>query len=132
MKRKYSKQREEILSLLRSVDTHPTAEWLYSALKPRLPELSMATVYRNLNVLEQSGDIVRLTFGSSLDHFDAALHPHSHFCCRQCGQVYDLDFQMPRNTLQTAQKTTQHRVETCRVEFYGLCKTCGEKEKPHS
>ncbi|MGI6176429.1 MAG: Fur family transcriptional regulator [Christensenellales bacterium] len=122
MKQKHSKQREEILQLLRSVDTHPTADWIYRELKPKMPDLSLGTVYRNLSLFVKNGQIQRLTFGSSLDHFDGNPQPHAHFCCAECGHIYDVDFE-GLDTLSDALHTT-HTIQGCRLEFYGICAHC--------
>ncbi|MDZ7821056.1 MAG: transcriptional repressor [Candidatus Marinimicrobia bacterium] len=86
-----SRQRERILELLRSTHSHPTATWIYDRLKPEFPSLSMGTVYRNLSILEAQERIVRLSSGSTFDRYDASTHPHAHFRCVKCGNVYDVE-----------------------------------------
>jgi Fur family peroxide stress response transcriptional regulator len=73
-----SRQREKILELLRSTDRHPTAEQIYSMLKPEMKSLSLGTVYRNLNVLVGQGLAKKLEFGSSFDRYDAVVSNHYH------------------------------------------------------
>jgi Fur family peroxide stress response transcriptional regulator len=66
-----SSQRERILELLQSAQTHPTANWLYGRLRRELPRLSMGTVYRNIGILIQQGKLRRVAFEGSFDRLDA-------------------------------------------------------------
>lgn len=88
--RKRSKKRDAILSCLCSTDTHPSAEWIYHRLKPQIPDLSLATVYRNLALFQREGRIISVGVVQNLERFDANVHPHAHFICTQCGCVLDL------------------------------------------
>lgn len=81
--KRYSRQRELIYQCLLHTDQHPTAEMIYSWLKPENPNLSLGTVYRNLNLLSEEGIIVRMPF--PVERYDAVKEPHPHFRCRKCG-----------------------------------------------
>ena len=87
---KYSRQRESIKACLMARHDHPTADALYTSIREEYPNISLGTVYRNLNLLVELGEIQKLTCGDGADHFDADTTPHYHFVCRDCGQVYDL------------------------------------------
>lgn len=87
--KRYSRQRELIYEAVRGTEEHPTAEMVYRWLKPTIPELSLGTVYRNLNLLADEGVVVRMPF--SVERFDARLEPHGHFQCKICGRVMDVD-----------------------------------------
>ena len=84
-----SKQRNRILELLRSTDRHPTADWLYLQLKSEFPNLSLGTVYRNLEILSESGEIQKLELGSAQKRFDGVAENHYHIRCIQCDRVDD-------------------------------------------
>ena len=73
--RKYSKKREAIFSCICSTDTHPSAEWVYNQLKPQIPDLSLATVYRNLALFKREGRIVSVGVVQNLERFDANTAP---------------------------------------------------------
>lgn len=75
--RKRSKKRDAILSCLCSTDTHPSAEWIYHRLKPQIPDLSLATVYRNLALFKREGRIVSVGIVQNLERFDANTQPHA-------------------------------------------------------
>ena len=86
---KYSRQRESIKACLMNRHDHPTADALYASIREEYPNISLGTVYRNLNLLVETGEIQRLTCGDGADHFDGNPRPHYHFMCRECKQVYD-------------------------------------------
>mgnify|MGYP000588663851 CR=1 FL=1 len=70
---------------------HPTADALYASIREEFPNISLGTVYRNLNLLVETGEILKLTCGNGPDHYDGNVAPHYHFVCRDCGQVYDME-----------------------------------------
>jgi len=124
---KNSKQRERILALLCSTDSHPTADWVYSKLKPNIPHLSLGTVYRNLRILTEQGKICRLENGSSIDRFDANIHPHYHFHCKACHQIMDVLIPHEKQLNSLAEKATGFRIEEHRIDFIGYCQECQSK-----
>ena len=89
--RKNSKKRQALLDAICNSHEHPTAEMLYSALKPLIPELSLGTVYRNLGVLVQEGQIISVGHINGQERYDAVTHAHPHFVCKSCGSVTDLE-----------------------------------------
>ena len=120
--KRYSRQRELIYEALRQTEQHPTAEMIYQWLKPANPSLSLGTVYRNLNLLADEGAIRRMAF--PVERYDAKTMPHPHFCCDQCGAVYDLhlpyDAELDRQALQASgHDDTGHE-----VVFHGICTKC--------
>ena len=73
---KYSKQRDALLTLLKSTRSHPSADWLYSELKKEFPNISLGTVYRNLALLAENGCILKISTSSQKEHFDGFTHQH--------------------------------------------------------
>lgn len=90
-----SKKRQAILELLRNTKTHPTAEWVYSQLHEQFPNMSLATVYRNIAQLKEAGMITSLGIIDGAERLDGVTLPHSHAVCAVCGQVFDLDIPQP-------------------------------------
>ena len=88
--RKHSKKRDAILNCLRETDAHPSAEWVYSRLKPQIPDLSLGTVYRNLALFKETGEAISLGTVMGLERFDGRTDPHIHFVCTRCGRILDL------------------------------------------
>jgi Fur family peroxide stress response transcriptional regulator len=121
---KRSRQRERILELLQSTGTHPTASWIYDTLKEEFPDLSMGTVYRNLNILVEQGLVRKIDFGSTFDRYDANTAPHYHFICERCGSITDLEMPVDEDLNKRVMKTTNFKAKRHRIEFYGVCDKC--------
>ncbi len=121
---KHSRQREALIDLLRSVYTHPTAEWLYEELKKKFPNISLATVYRNLNLLCSCGEAVRIEVGDEKNHFDANTKNHYHFLCKECHKVIDVSEGEYDNINLPVENKFGFSVDTHSLVFYGLCDNC--------
>ncbi len=121
---RYSKQREAIRMYLLSTKSHPTAEAVYKNIKNEHPRISLGTVYRNLNLLVEQGEALRLDCGDGVDHFDGDTRPHYHFACRGCGCVMDLDMDPIDHIDQIAGAGFDGEIQGHRVLFYGLCPDC--------
>ena len=90
-KLRMTKQRQVILEELRKVKTHPTADDMYQMLRKKMPKISLGTVYRNLEILSESGIIQKLDVGGTQKRFDGDISIHSHVRCVDCGRVGDID-----------------------------------------
>ncbi len=121
---KYSRQREALLKLLRSTDSHPTADWLYQRLKEEYPNISLGTVYRNLGVLSDSGEILALHITPEREYFDGFTDEHYHLVCDKCGAVIDVRLPDAENRFDEVEQLTGAKVERQNVVFYGLCSRC--------
>ena len=120
---RHSPKREAILSCIRSTDAHPSADWVYAMLKPQIPDLSLATVYRNLAKFRQDGVIRVIGSVDGQERYDGDIAPHSHFICRGCGKVADL----PAVEVAMPDMESVGRSDNCSVTFYGCCNECLEK-----
>lgn len=87
---KFSRQRQQILDYVKSVKTHPTAETVYRKVRDDNPNISLGTVYRNLDKLSEEGLITRIKIANQKDRFDGDVIPHSHAICEKCGKVIDV------------------------------------------
>lgn len=123
---KYSKQREMILEYLLEKRNHPTAEQIYTDLKQTAPALSLATVYRNLNLLCSLGQVQKLDTGETVDRFDADTSNHAHFICEQCHEVTDIFSDPVDNQLLKAQLGAEYSVNRHKLFLYGLCPCCSQ------
>lgn len=125
----YSRKRSAILDVLRRAGTHPTADWVYTQLKPQYPDLSLGTVYRNLNRFIQTGQAVSLGVINGYERFDADTSPHSHLLCTRCGAVVDV-FENPvgPSQLEEISRQTGCKIEAVSVRFQGLCPRCAREE----
>ena len=123
---KYSRQRESIKACLMARNDHPTADALYTSIREEYPNISLGTVYRNLNLLVELGEIQKLTCGDGADHFDADTSPHYHFVCKKCGRVCDLPLAPMEHINHLAQEHAECLVDSHKIYFYGTCKKCLE------
>ena len=85
-----TKQRQLIYEIICGSDGHMTAEQIYLAAKQRMPSIAMGTVYRNLGLMVDAGEIRRVVISGEPDRFDRTLTPHHHMICAQCGRVTDV------------------------------------------
>lgn len=122
---RYSRQREAILSYLKSTRCHPTAEIVYDAVKKVYPNISLGTVYRNLNQLASQGCINALTLEDGSVHYDGNTYEHHHFLCRRCGCVQDImGLDCMEDLNQKAMENFTGQVEGHFIYFYGICEKC--------
>ena len=126
--RKHSRKRDAILECLRCTTSHPTAEWIYTQLKPTIPDLSLATVYRNLAMFKAEGTIDSVGVFEGLEHFDFRTDPHAHFVCKQCGSVSDLDWlHLPEASLDDLETLTGAHADSYYLVVSGVCAACRGK-----
>jgi Fe2+ or Zn2+ uptake regulation protein len=123
-KSKNSRQRELILQILRSTKSHPAANWIYEEARKQIPNISLGTVYRNLNMLKEEGRIREISFGKGTDLYDGDLREHDHACCMICGRVEDVPHLSQRVDITEVERTMGYRVHAHRLEFFGVCPHC--------
>ena len=129
-KTKQFRKRSAILQCLRSTHTHPSAEMLHQMLQAEHPDISLATVYRNLALFKNQGIIQSLGTVGGIERFDANTEPHVHFICTRCCSVTDLpQITVPQQLQSTVESTTGGRVAECQLSFSGICQSCCQAEK---
>ena len=122
---KHFRKRDAILSCLRSTELHPSADWVYERVKQEIPDISLATVYRNLALFKSQGTIASVGIVGGVERFDGNTEPHVHFICTGCNAVLDLDdMQVPEALIQTAAQCCGGQVEGCQLSFTGICRDC--------
>jgi len=121
---RHSKQRDAILDELCSRTDHPTADELFVSLREQMPNISLATVYRNLSLLANDGVVLRLTCGDTADHFDGNTAPHYHIYCRVCHRLYDVDVHEIDLINSLANTNYNGLIESHSITFYGICEKC--------
>lgn len=126
---KYSKQRDAILEYLHSTVSHPTADTVYENVRERIPNISLGTVYRNLNMLADAGEILRISCGGSSERYDGCTRPHYHFLCGECGRVYDLEMAEIDHINVIAGANFKGSIEGHVTYFYGCCPDCMNAKK---
>ena len=122
---KHFRKRDAILTCLRQTKVHPSADWVYSRLKPEFPDLSLGTVYRNLTLFKEQGLITSLGTVNGVERFDGDTHCHVHFVCNQCDTVQDLEDMPDLPKLKAAaENDLGSQVYGCQLTFTGLCREC--------
>ena len=107
----------------------PDGGMVYTQLKPTIPDLSLATVYRNLAMFKDEGTIDSVGVYNGLERFDFRTDPHAHFICRICGAVSDINWlELPADTLSEVERQTGSKVEGCRIAVTGVCADCAKKD----
>ena len=126
--KKNFRKRTAILSFLRQTKDHPSAEMVYNHLKQEIPDLSLGTVYRNLTLFKEKGEIQSVATVKGVERFDGNPLPHVHFICGDCDAVIDLDdMQVPQSLSELAARCCGGSVEGCQLTFTGQCKNCNER-----
>jgi len=113
-----------ILELLHNTTTHPTAEEIYNMVKPELPNISLGTVYRTLNVLEDLGLVRRLDCNQSISRYDGNVDMHYHAICLNCGKVLDVDGESLENLEERFSIEPGFKILNHKLQIYGYCKDC--------
>lgn len=127
MNLKHSKQRDSIMEFLATRNDHPTADTVYMNVREIFPNISLGTVYRNLTLLADIGEIARIRVGDGVDHFDADTSPHNHFICRDCGSVMDLKMESIDSITEIAGRNFDGLIEGHVTYFHGICGNCRKK-----
>jgi len=121
-------QRHAILEYLSSTYSHPTADEIFRALEERFPNMSVATVYNNLRVFKDTGLVMELTYGDASSRFDFTTQNHYHIICQQCAKIVDFQYPGIDAVEDVAARLTNFKVDTHRLEIYGICPECNNTE----
>ena len=122
---KQFRKRNAILECLKSTDQHPSAESVHEMLRIEHPDISLATVYRNLALFKKQGLIQSVGTVNGIERFDANTEPHVHFVCTGCDAVLDFhQIQVPSSLGAIAEQQTGCHIDSCQLTFTGLCQNC--------
>lgn len=117
-----SKQRNVIKDILRGTTCHPTAEWVYAEAKKTIPNISLGTVYRNLNQLVDAGEAIVVADKLEKARYDGCVVEHAHFVCEKCAEVYDLVIPEALNAQILSMPNC--KVTNYGLTFHGICTNC--------
>lgn len=123
-----TKQKKIVLEEVRKVCTHPTADDIYKMARKRLPNISMGTVYRNLDVLSRFGMIQKIEMGNAQTRFDANTSVHYHVRCIHCGRIDDVPIETTSDIEDSVSRASDYEILGHRMEFYGVCPYCKDKK----
>lgn len=119
-----TKQREAILNILRNANSHPAADWIYDEVRKVIQNISKGTVYRNLKILRDKGEISELNLNGTVSRYEGRKENHYHFRCEMCGRVFDLDEPVDKELDEKIAKESGFLVKYHQLEFRGICKEC--------
>jgi Fur family ferric uptake transcriptional regulator len=121
-----TKQKALIIDELKKVKTHPTAQDVYEMVKKTMPNVSLGTVYRNLEALSERGEIQRLAYNPGKRRYDGNALNHPHLCCRVCGRVDDMpdDAAFDEEIMKTITDVCGYKITDFSMELFGICPQC--------
>ena len=122
---KQFRKRNAILECLKNTDSHPSAEMVHEMLQHEHPDISLATVYRNLAWFKNQGLIQSIATVRGIERFDANIDPHVHFICTGCDAVLDLNqIEVPQQLNSDVETSSGCHVTGCQLTFTGVCGRC--------
>jgi Fur family ferric uptake transcriptional regulator len=124
-----TRQRQVILEEIAKLRTHPCADEIYEIVRKRIPRISLGTVYRNLDLLAQSGVIQVLEQSGSQRRFDCNPHDHYHIRCISCGRIDDAPDCPCEDLDKLIKGKSGYEIIGHRLEFIGLCPSCRKRKK---
>ena len=125
----YSRQREEIIRVIKKLDKHPTAEEVYMIVKAQDPSISRSTVYRNLNGLVNENILNRISMAVGPDRYDYHMESHNHAICTKCGRIMDFNYDFNMMEMKDiVLNQTGIEITKTGITFEGICDLCRNKK----
>jgi Fur family peroxide stress response transcriptional regulator len=125
-RRRNTRQLEVVWEAVKNETSHPTADQIYAKVRKKIPNISLGTVYRNLQKLVAEEKLQVLTLGRA-QHFDPTVQRHEHFICEECGRVYDVFVNAKDRIRPPLAPPKGFSVNSLELTFYGVCKSCSGK-----
>lgn len=131
--KRFTKQRQAILEILKNTSAHPDANWIFKKVSKKIPNISLGTVYRNLNILCEDDIIKELSFQPTVTRYEAQMETHHHIICTNCLKIEDIeeigDCDVNTKLKETLLNNLEYSDITCEILFKGLCKDCQKSNK---
>ncbi|WP_293171231.1 transcriptional repressor [Oceanithermus sp.] len=122
--KRLTRQRKAVLDVVQNARNHPDAAWIYQEVRKVVPSISLGTVYRTLEALVAEGQIIPLARAGEATRYDANPVPHHHLICERCGEIVDLEVELP-DVLEAARAAYPGlTIRSAKIEFHGLCENC--------
>jgi Fur family peroxide stress response transcriptional regulator len=121
---KVTPQRLAIYEVLKTCNMHPTAETIYDIISADYPTMSLATVYKTLDLLKEAKIIQELNISGNTARYDVNPAPHPHIICTKCGKIENVDMKISKNLLNKARKSTDYNIGNIQLYFFGVCPYC--------
>jgi Fe2+ or Zn2+ uptake regulation protein len=123
-----TRQRQVVLDVIQSGDTHPTAAEVFESARRKMPGISFATVYNSLRFLKQEGLVREVAFGSGASRYDRETDRHDHAICSACGMLVDFDLPGTVELIRSAARASRFKPESVHLTLVGLCPDCRERK----
>jgi Fe2+ or Zn2+ uptake regulation protein len=125
---RFTEQRAAVYRFLASTDKHPTADEVFLAVRPLVPVISLATVYKSLETLVGCGLAVKLSYGDGSARYDGRTDPHHHARCLACSRMFDLPGSIPvPQEPDFSEAPAGFRITGYRLELTGYCTECADR-----
>lgn len=125
---KVTPQRIAVYNILKNTKEHPSVDMLYSRLQPEYPTMSLATVYKSLEVFKELGLVQELNVGEDKFRYDSNVKQHPHIACIACGKVEDVDDEMLFDLKEQVEKKTNYKLVNQQLYFFGYCPGCKARQ----
>ncbi|WP_457638204.1 manganese-dependent transcriptional regulator PerR [Oceanithermus sp.] len=124
--KRLTRQRKAVLDVVQKARNHPDAAWIYQEVRKVVPSISLGTVYRTLDALVEEGKIIQLARAGEATRYDANPTPHHHLICERCGEIVDLELELPNLLDKAREAFPDLRFHDVQIEFHGLCARCSQ------
>jgi Fur family peroxide stress response transcriptional regulator len=122
-------QRMAVLKILAASEGHPSVEQIYECVKVDFPMTSLATVYKTVTLLKEMGEVLELGFSDDSNRYDGNKpYPHPHLICTKCRNILDPEVATLGELRREVAQSTGYRIMSHRLDFFGVCPQCQEKE----
>ena len=129
MMKRHTIQRSLVFEAVNKLQCHATADEIYKIIVKEHPNVSRATVYRNLNLLSEMGDIRKIEIPGGADRFDHLCHDHCHVKCEKCGRFFDVDMEYITGLEKSIKNDRGFTFTGYDIIFRGVCPDCQESPK---
>ncbi len=119
-----TRQRQVVLDVVQSGDTHPTAAEIFESARHAMPGISFATVYNSLRFLKEAGLLREVAFGSGASRYDRETDRHDHAICSACGKLVDFDLPETIGLVRSAARASRFKAESVHLTLVGRCPDC--------
>jgi len=127
-RKRFTKQRQYILDIVRNTKIHPDANWIYTKIVKEIPKISLGTIYRNLGILSKEKLIKEIAFQPNITRYEGDLTSHHHIMCLKCYKIEDVDIDIEHITDETIKKKISQSLNyeniCCEILFTGICSKC--------
>ena len=121
-------QRIAVLKILAESKGHPSVEKIYEQVRKQFPTTSLATVYKNVALIKELGEVLQLGFPDGSNRYDGNKpYPHPHLICTECRKIIDPSLSALTDVTQELVEETGFKITNHRLDFFGVCPDCQNK-----